>query len=86
MRRGCGGQDDIEPLGLTGAGCAEDVENHIDNILAGYSGLTVVKALFLFVFEQLSIVSFCFRMQVVTSVLASLTCATMELEQQLPQF
>ena len=86
MRRGCGEQDDIEPLGLTGAGCAENVENHVDDILAGYSGLTVKKALCLFVSEQLYIVGFCSRMQVVTSVLATLTCATMELEQQLPQF
>ena len=86
MRRGCGEQDDIEPLGLTGAGCAEDVENHVNDILAGYTGLTVKRVLWFFVSERLFIVSFCFRMQVVTSVLASLTCATMELEQQLPQF
>ena len=86
MRRGCGGQDDIEPLGLTEAGCADDVENHVDDILAGYSGLTVKRALLLFVSERLFIVSFCSRMQVVTSVLATLTCATMELEQRLPQF
>ena len=41
VSRGCGEQDEIESVGLTGAGCATDVENIDDVILDDYNGLTV---------------------------------------------
>ena len=49
VSRGCGEEIQIESVGLSGAGCATDVESIDDEILDDYSGLTVRQFLNIYI-------------------------------------